>query len=322
MEAILCDGSALHYWRTHVDATASTLGRGPFLPKRRGRLCVDAPSAAIVRDVKELGLCGDGTVCLLVGKTSSKRKLKGARVRVISSEVPSRSLVRVTGDLYVVTPELLFLMAASKMSLVRLLELGHELCGTYRMTGSGPTYNTEPLACVSSIRSYVKKAKGIRGRERALVACKYLADNSGSPAETALSIMFRLPLYYGGYGLGNPLLNHRITLNKGASRLLGGQMTIRPDFYWSRARYPVEYDGTLYHSTKAENDADERRRNAYAALGMGVTVVKPRHLRRVDLLDEIAGAIRKNTGIRAYRLPANYAEAHYRLFMEACRYWA
>ena len=55
---------------------------------------------------------------------------------------------------------------------------------------------------------------------------------------------------------------------------------------------------------------------------MGVTVVKPRHLRRVDLLDEIAGAIRKNTGIRAYRLPANYAEAHYRLFIEACRYWA
>ena len=321
MEAILCGLTALRYWRGRPDATMSMLGTGPLLPKRRAHLNVGAPTASIVRDVRDLNLGGDGPVCLLVGDRSSKRNLKGARITVISHEVPGRSLARVTDQVYVVAPELLFLMAAERLSLVELLELGHELCGTYRMTDPRPTYGVVPLTCVSSIRQYARKAEGLRRRRRALLACKYLADGSASPAETALSIMFRLPLRYGGFGLGNPLLNHEISLNEGASLLLGGQKTIRPDFYWSHARYPVEYDSTLHHSTKEENDADERRRNAYAALGMGVTVVRPRHMHRIDLLDEIASSIRKNTGIRVYHLPANYGEAHRKLFEEACRFW-
>jgi hypothetical protein len=321
MEAVLCDGSALRYWRTHVDTRVSVTGSGTRLPKRRAHLNVDAPSAATVRDLRDLRLCGDETVCLLVGDSSSKHRLKGARVRIISHELPSRSVVRVGGEVYVVAPELLFLMAAERLSLVELLELGHELCGTYRMTDPMPTYGVGPLTRVSSIKSYALKAEGISGRRRALLACQYLADGSGSPAESTLSIMFRLPLRYGGYGLGDPLLNHEIELNEGASRLLGGQRTIRPDFFWRRAHYPVEYDSTLYHSTKEENDADERRRNAFAALGMGVTVVRPRHLQDIALLDEIAASIRKNIGLYVSRLPANYQETHRKLFEEACRFW-
>lgn len=321
MEAVMCDITALHYWRTRSDALGTDVGRGRAVPSRRSRPNIDTPSAATVEYLDSLSLAQDGKVCLLVSSASDRRILKNASITVLGTEVPSRSFVRAIGQVHVVAPELLFVMAANKLSLPRLLELGYELCGTYRMTSPRPTYNVEPLTCVASLRAYAQKAKGIRGCRAALHACKYLADGSASPAETALSIMFRLPLHFGGYGLGAPLLNHELALNETASRLLGGRGTIKPDFYWASARHPAEYDSSLYHSTREQASEDERRRNAYVALGMGVTVVRPRHLCQITLLDEIANAIRKNTGIRACRIPADYQERHDKLFQEVCRYW-
>ncbi|MGI6230114.1 MAG: hypothetical protein ACOYJL_04275 [Tractidigestivibacter sp.] len=317
----MCDISALHYWRTRSDAIGTSSGRVNAAPSRRSHPSIDIPTSATIKYLDSLGFVQDGEVSLLVSSPADRRVLKNTKVTVIGAEVPSRSFVRALGQVYVVSPELLFVMAASKLSFPRLLELGHELCGTYRMTSPHPTYNVEPLTSVAALRSYAQKAKGIRGRRSALLACKYIADDSASPAETALSIMFRLPLRYGGYGLGMPLLNHELTLNETASRLLGGRGAIKPDFYWAAARYPAEYDSSLYHSTREQSDVDERRRNAYAALGMGVTVVRPRHLCQIELLDGIAASVCKNTGIKTYHLPADYRALHESLFQEVCRYW-
>lgn len=321
MEAVICDITALNYWRTRSDSLGSSSSRGRAVPERRSHLEVDAPSAATVDYIKSLGLANDGDVHLLVGSSEQRRLLNGARVELIGSELPSRSFVRALAQIYTVSPELLFLMSARRLSFVELLELGHELCGTYRLTSPHVTYGVEPLSSVAALRNYAQKAKGIHGRGVALRACKYLADGSASPAETALSIAFRLPHRYGGYGLGNPLLNQEIPLNASASKLLGWQTTIKPDFYWKASHFPSEYDSGLYHSDREQADTDERRRNAYAALGMNVVVVRPRHLCSIDLLDEIANTIRKNIGLRLNHLPAGYAELHSNLFEEVFRYW-
>lgn len=321
MEAVICSASALEYWRKRSDALGSFSTMPAAVPARRSCVKVDLPSSELISYLNTLGYSSEGQVDLLLGSHDERRKLKGVRYRSISHELPSRSFVRDRGQVYVVTPELLFVMAAARLSFPRLLELGHELCGTYRVTKPQVTYGVQPLTSVSALRLYVQKVEWVQGKSAALKACQWIANGSASPAETALSVAFRLPYRYGGYGLGTPLLNQEIPLNETAIRLLGGQQQIKPDFLWTKRKHPAEYDSSLYHSEREQIEVDERRRNAYAAMGLSVTVIRPRHLCNRQLLDQIAIVIRKNAGIRLGRLPDDYEERHQALYQEVFRYW-
>lgn len=321
MEAVLCDISALECWRSRSELIGSPDASRSAVPRRRGHLHVDAPSASLVHDLRQWGIVEKDEVHLLVGEHDQKRHLDGAHVHLLSTEVPAGSFVRVVGQVFAVSPELLFVMMAPRLTLVQLLELGHELCGTYRLPGGdGATYGVKPLTSVSELRSFVRKCKGIRGRAAALSALQWIADGSRSPAETALSIIFRLPYRHGGYALGKPLLNHTITLNDASSRILG-RGTITPDLYWPGARHPCEYDSAQFHSTRERAEHDERRRNAYGAMGMGVTVFRPRHLLDRELMDKMADSVRRNCHMRTNRQPDDYARRHAELFEEVFRRW-
>ena len=323
MEAVLSDISALAYWRSHSDDLGGVFADHRMEPKSRGVPAIDAPTKSMADDIASWGLADREDIHLLVSSRGNCRSIKGVTCAVCSPEMPRNSLVRTLGQVYVVCPELLFMQLAQKLSFAELLAVGHELCGTYRLgpePEAAPAYNTQALTSVSELKSYAQRAKGIRGRTKALQAIPWLADGSASPAETALSIMFRLPYRHGGYGLGKPLLNHEIALNPTAERLFG-RGAIRPDFYWPEAKHPAEYDGALYHSSREQAEYDERRRNAYAAMGMSVTVLATRHLYNLDLLDEMAQVIRKNIGIKRCELPADYSIRHDALFEEVCAYW-
>lgn len=319
MEAILSDVSALAFWRSHSDVQGDILIPRRMEPAKRGKPVVDVPSKTTADDIASWGLADRDDIHLLVMSGKDRRRIKGVTCTVCSCDFPQNSFVRALGQVYVVCPELLFVQLAQRLSLVELLGVGHELCGTYRLCDA-PIYGLEPLTSVPEIKSYAQRANGIRGREKALQAVQWLADGSASPAETALSIMFRLPYRHGGYGLGSPLLNHEIKLGRSAERIFG-RGAIRPDFYWPEAKHPAEYDGRLYHSSREQAEYDERRRNAYAAMGMSVTVLATRHLYNLDLLDEMAEVIRKNTGIQQNATPSDYSIRHYALFEEAFRYW-
>lgn len=323
MEAVLSDISALSYWRNHSEDLSGVFATHRMEPKVKGLPSVDAPSKTIADDIASWGLADREDMHLLVAPKNNFRKLKGVTCKIYSCEFPQKSFVRTLGAVYVVSPELLFVQLAQSLTLAELLAVGYELCGTYRLAAdpeNEPMYGMQALTSVSELKSYAQRAKGIDGCPKALQAIQWLADGSASPAETALSIMFRLPYRHGGYGLGEPLLNHEITLNQTAERLFGRE-TIKPDFYWAETKHPAEYDGRLYHSSREQAEYDERRRNAYAAMGMNVTVLSTRHLYNLDLLDEMAEVIRKNTGIRKRKLPADYSIRHYALFEEVCAYW-
>lgn len=321
MEGIICDITALNYWRTRSDTFGGALDAARE-PSRRGSPRVDPPTASLVRDLSGWGFASQESVHLLVTSPESRRVLEGASCTLLGQPVPANSFVRALGRVYVVCPELLFTMMADRLKLVELLELGHELCGTYRLDplGGAPTYNVAPLTNVSALRDYVRRAHGIRGRKKAEQALRWVADDSRSPAETALSIYLRLPHRLGGCGLGAPQLNRTIALNEAGARILGRD-AIQPDLYWPGARHPCEYDSRMYHSSQEQADYDERRRNAYAAMGMSVTVLRSRHLCDHSLLDDMVGGIRSNTHIYLGRAPDDYAARQRKLFDETFAFW-
>ena len=320
MEVVLSDLTALAYWRRNSNDVGSIFAPWRTAPARRSVPSVDPPSRALVDNLVDLGLADRGDVHLFVGSAENKRTLKGVTCNVFSGPVPGNSFVRTYGTIYVVCPELLFIQLAHRLELVPLLEVGHELCGSYRLGEDGPVYGREPLTSVAKLKAYARHAEGMPGRRRALHVLQWVADGSASPAETALSIMFRLPYRYGGCSLGSPLLNHEIELTQTAARILG-RSTMRPDLFWVEAEHPGEFDGVRFHTTREQLAHDERRRNAYAAMGMSVTVLTTRHLCDIDLFDDMVEAIRKNTGIRWGTLPADYAIKHYALFNEVFAFW-
>ena len=320
MDAVLSDITALAYWQRNSEDAGSVLVPWRMAPERRSVPSIEAPSKALADDLASLGLADREDIHLFVGPAENKRVLKGVTCSVCSCPLPRNSFVRALGRFYVVCPELLFIQLAHELDFVPLLEVGHELCGTYRLGEDGPVYGKEPLTSVAKLRDYARRAEGVRGRRRALQAIQWLADGSASPAETALSIMFRLPYRYGGYGLGNPVLNYEITLSPAAARIVGRQ-TLRPDHYWIKAKHPCEFDGLRFHAAREQLEYDERRRNAYAAMGMSVTVITTRHMCNPDLMDDIATSIRRNTGIRQGKLPSDYAIKHYALFNEVFSFW-
>ena len=322
MEAVMCDISALAYWRRDSEPLGSFVPPRTMEPAKRGRPQVDVPSAAMVDDLAGWGLVDRGNVCLLVSSKEDRRRMSGVHYIVQGTEVPAGSFVRTRGQVYVVAPELLFIQLARHLSLVELLEVGYELCGTYRMgdTEGEVVYEREPLTSVSKLAAYARRAKGMRGRSVALRATQWILDNSASPAETALAIMFKLPRHLGGYALGDFQLNYEIALDQAAARILGRD-TIRPDHFWISARHPSEYDSLLFHSSREQQEYDERRRNAYMAMGMSVTVFRPRHLCNVQLMDEMVEGIRRNIGAQWRELPADYELVHGELFNEVFRYW-
>lgn len=320
MEAIISDISALAYWRNHSYDLAGVFAPRNVEPKRRGVPPVGPLSKAMVDDLAGWRLVDRTDAHLLVTSKNDAHLIQGVTCQVCSSALPTGSLVRALGSYYVVAPELLFIQLASHLSLGELLMVGYEFCGTYRLADEGPVYGLDPLTSVLKLKAYTQRAKRLRGRQKAEQAIQWLADGSGSPAETALAIMFKLPYRHGGYGLGNFRLNQRISLNETGARILG-RYSLRPDLFYPEPQHPVEYDGKLYHSSKEQADYDERRRNAYAAMGMAVTVITSRHLCNIDLLDEMAAIVRKNTGSRLNKLPSDYGLRHYNLFNEVCAYW-
>lgn len=320
MEAVLSDLTALAYWRRNSNDVGSIFAPWRMVPSRRSVPDIDPPSRAFADNLADLGLVDRDDVHLFVGPAENKRNLKGVTCIVFSGSLPANSFVRTLGRLYVVCPELLFIQLAHRLELVPLLEVGHELCGSYRLGEDGPVYGREPLTSVAKLKAYARRAEGVPGRRRALHALQWVADGSASPAETALSIMFRLSYRYGGCSLGSPLLNHEIALPPAAARILG-RSTLRPDLFWVEAEHPTEFDGVRFHTTREQLTYDERRRNAYAAMGMSVTVLTTRHLCSIDLFDDMVEVIRRNTGIRQGTLPADYAIKHYALFNEAFAFW-
>lgn len=238
-------------------------------------------------------------VHFLVPNATARTRRKNTCCHIAPINLPEGSLVRIGNDAYACCPELCFVLMATLMTPVQLIELGHELCGTYRLSLQGPARCSDraPLTSVAELRAFLDTCEGLPGVKKARRALRYITPNSASPMETILIMLLCLPFNLGGYALPVPLQNYRIDFPKRSRNLCSKQYYVC-DLYWPDAKLAIEYDSDEGHTGSLNITVDASKRNELLHLGITVITVTRLHLKNPEHVDRIARLVAMRLGER------------------------
>lgn len=207
---------------------------------------------------------------VLVHSSKERSRSKAVSARVWKGPIAETAFRLVARDVYVSSPEFVFLQLATRLDLPELVALGMELCGSYRRNvvvpslGTGETqliteYNQQPLTTPKRLNGLLSSMKSSPGTSKALKALEYVLPNSASPMETALYLLLCLPRRLGGYALPKPELNPPIVLSK-AGRRHTLRSKAKPDLYWRDAKLDLEFNSDEFHTEGSRADDSMRRK--------------------------------------------------------------
>lgn len=204
--------TALAYWRTHDRNWAQPISRAA--PQENNSPYYAQMDTGILW---KFGI-DKKPVSILVSCKANMRKSQNLSPRIWSGKHPSRSFYKITQDLYISTPEATFLQLGKELSLIQLITVGYELCGSYGLSvqSSSGFLRREPRSNPQLIERYLEKCEGIHGVKAAKRASSYLIKGSASPMESLLSMLLCLPPSLGGFCLPRPELNYPIETNEGS----------------------------------------------------------------------------------------------------------
>lgn len=263
MEPTLSHISALEYWRS------VRIGSRSFRPVENAHLFLtESPRKGELDDPGPWWLTRP--LHVIVAQDSLRRTSSEVVCHVESSALPFRSVLDTQNGFWVCSPEFCFVQMASILSLVKLVELGFELCGTYDASDED-LRECAPLTTVERLRAFLETLGPVRGKKKAARALLYVANGSASPRETILTMLLCPPYRLGGYGLEMPQLNHRLDLRR-RERRIAGRGYLVCDLYWPCAKLDVEYDGGD-HAESERMEKDSMRRDALVSLGVTVLTV-------------------------------------------------
>ena len=297
MPVYVCAESALQHYR-------SALSPAPESASARITSLGDASS--LRKDVDLLNLTGLGLsspsveepLWVLVPPEAIRGRSKSVRAIVWGGVLPERAFRKVQDDAYVSSPEFLFLQMATKLDLIALIELGMELCGTYRRASLGDEtqYDCPSLTTPRKIRGFLDRAGSAHGAKKARQAAKYLLPNSASPLETIVYLLLCLPRRLGGYALPRPKLNVDIRLGK-----RGQQHTLRktsiPDLFWRDANLDLECHGKV-HELAERRYEDSMRRKALERMKVEVVELTYEEIKDSELFRATVQRLAKSLGVR------------------------
>lgn len=204
--------SALEFWRDDSGLGLYTDCVDPDGEMTYADECGLSQAIALAEELEDrsVALCEERPLDLIVpyGTWTDSALVRLHRVRW---KLPRHSFVRARQGVLVASPELVFLEAAADHSLVELLKLGMELCGTYALDDYHPDGFTSRrrICTVGRIKRYLSWCKGAPGIMRARAAAGLLMDGSNSPLETNVMLGLTLPPRHRGIGLRKPVLNER-----------------------------------------------------------------------------------------------------------------
>ena len=298
MRAIINSKSTLKYWRFHRDEKINGVRRshGNCLP-------VNIPDIDSWREKMPAGL--SYPIDILVGSANAIRKSEIFKQHVYTRPTPGGCFVDIGDGIAVCSPEFTFFQMASEISLVKLIQLGLEFCGTYSLPADDKNkeldvatlYNRVPLTCVKDLKSFTARMRGVNGQKNTVWALRHIADRSASPMETIVFMLLTLPVKHGGYSLPAPQLNKQIDIGKLGTQISGKNFN-RCDLYCPEARLAVEYDSDTYHTGAERLAEDSKRRSALKAIGIEVITITAGQIKNATEFDGMAKLIAKALGKR------------------------
>jgi len=308
MDIIISNKSALEYWRTHANVEIDAAAR-----VRRKRQPASLPKTFEIHDKVPTGL--SNPINIMVGSKTIRRKSTIYRPCVYTGPTPDWSFVSVGNGMAVSAPPFCFFQMAGVLPLVKLIQLGFELCGSYSLpieddyrpwaedeeTAEKPAektiYDHPRLTDTKALKAFVSRMEGVSGQKKASRALRYIADGSASPMETVLAMLLTLPYKLGGYGLPMPELNKRVENKKPVMRRRDKKYYVC-DLLWPKENIAIEYDSESFHANFESMKADSDRRLDLVALGINPLNVTSRLVKDIVAFDYFAKTLARELGKR------------------------
>ena len=234
---------------------------------------------------------------VLIRSKSQRARSKAVQARIWSTPLVTTAFRSARKNIYVSSPEFVFLQMATRLALPELVALGMELCGTYRRKVRVPhidsdevsfttDYHQTALTNPKRLRGFLDSMRPAPGCEKALKALKYVLPNSASPMETAIYLLLCLPRRLGGYALPQPILNPPIAISKSGQKYTL-RKSAKPDLFWKEIRLDLEYNSEEFHEEN-QRAIDSMRRKALEHMRVEVIELTYDELLSVELFHATA----------------------------------
>ena len=295
---------------SHTTALAAYRAGIATRPAADSRLPAKAPGAAEVlawRSASTLAGNLPHPLTLLVGESDAHTKNSVYRTSY-SSPLPKRSLVAVTEEVRIVTPELLALQMARVATTTELAMLVSELCGLYAIRPDTPTglvQRARPLTSASRIDAYLKELGGVPGIRKLRSACALSFDRSGSPMESKLAARVSWPRSKGEYAVPILAMNDELEVRR-ITRNLSNAQVRKPDLLFSlphegKPGLCLDYHGDIHHG-EGRPEQDALRVNELLAFGLQPYTLWHDQYQGTAYLDGlIDGVVRQKLGLTRHR---------------------
>ena len=174
--------TALTYWRTHDRNWAQPISRAA--PQENNSPYYAQMDTGILW---KFGI-DEKPVSILVSCKANMRKSQNLSPRIWSGKHPSRSFYKIAQDLYISTPEATFLQLGKELSLIQLITVGYELCGSYGLSvqSSNGFLRREPRSNPPAHRTLSREmrrnSRGQGGKTSVKLPCKRIRLPNGKLA--------------------------------------------------------------------------------------------------------------------------------------------
>lgn len=314
MEIVIGYDSALEYWRTRGPGCLGNY-RQRDQATRRARHALAKDERPKLTDGSRYPIGCTLPVQALVSEVTARTRTPNI-ISHVWPDLPDRSVVAADEGFFVSTPEFCFVQMASRFTVVQLIQLGYELCGTYAVVHEGLAQKREaPITTVAKLRAFLEANPNMRGCKNARRALSFALDGSASPMESILTMLLCLPYRLGGYGLEWPELNYHIGVPSGM-RKMADRSYCKADLCWPAKRLCLEYDSELHHADAERRESDARRRSTLTALDYTVVTVTPGQVMDSGALNRLAHQVAKLTGRRLRYVDPGFTRAHLALHVE------
>lgn len=293
--------------------------------EERRVLCTSSPSAGDIylSDLVRIG-AATGEVqedlCLLVGTAAQRRRIPGVSWSVCSAGLPAGSILEVEPGVYSLSPKALCAAVAREVGCIQAFALAQELCSKISLSDRGkflPPYSSpvvnklaknkdqppdvgyfevEPVLTPDRLADYLAVCKGTAAKQLQRL-CPYLSENLRSPMECIMLALFSLPFSYGGFACGPFKTDYKIEFDDRAQAISGMPHAVC-DAYQEAARFDLEYNGELGHSSRRGRIHDEKRNTGLITMGIEVATVNNEMLCDMEAMEALAWRIHQRMGKR------------------------